>query len=137
MKGVRGDDLHTRKEQVQVGDDHVFEPHERMGRIVLRTLGRHWHEAWQGRGNLDASGVFARLVAYDHEQIEAKVGNVRERMTRIHRERREDGEDFAPKVVVCRRPLRGCEVTVRPQMNAVRRERGEQRIAQVRALLME
>jgi hypothetical protein len=93
----RAEDLHSRKEPVEVRLDELLEEHE-----LLRLAGaaRHRHEAGERRRHLDARerGALLLLVAELDRERQRQVRDERERMRRVERERREDGEHDALEV---------------------------------------
>ena len=90
-EGVDADDRHAGEELVEVGGDELLEPDEVVAprawpRPAGRPGARHGHQARQRRGHLDAGEeLLAVLVAQQHRQVEAQVGDVRERAGRGRR----------------------------------------------------
>ena len=103
-EGVVARDLHAREEQPEVRTDEVLE------RQVLQRP--HGHPARQRLGHLHAREVLdARFgFAQLHGEREREIGDVREWMPRIHRQRREHGENLRVEEGVHRQPLARIEV---------------------------
>ena len=75
--------------------------------VRLAVGGRAGDQARQDAGDLHAGEPLAELrVAHDDGEVEAEVGDVRERVARPERERRQHGEDFAQEVLAQRLLLR-------------------------------
>ena len=88
------------EERLEVGADHLLERDE----LVRR---RERHPARQDLGHLDpGEALLAVRAAQHHGEREAQVGDVRERVARVDRERREDRKDVGVEVRVEVRPGR-------------------------------
>ncbi len=100
-------DDHAGEQGFQMGDDQVLHGDEAVAHVAALVLGQviDGHEAVQVSRNLHAGEV--RLaggwVLHQHGEVERAAGDVRERMCRIHGERRQDGEHLLS--VVAREPL--------------------------------
>ena len=95
------EDLHAEEQGIQVGLDHLVDEHE------PRRLDHD--QARQDLGDLDPreAALAALRVAQSDRDRQAQRRDVRERMARVDRERREDGEDLleeplAERLVVLR-----------------------------------
>ena len=84
---VHRHDLHPREQHVEVGGDHLFLRDETFTvgqRQQARDVRRHLH----AREPAD----LRRRVARDDGEVQRQVGDVREGVRRIHRQRRQDRE---------------------------------------------
>ena len=92
-EGVLADDLHTGKQLAHVERNHLLERNEPLPV-------RQSDEARQQRRHLDTgeAHLVTDRVAHHHREVEREVRNVRKGMRRIHRERREHGENPGTKL---------------------------------------
>ncbi|MCG3163931.1 MAG: hypothetical protein JMDDDDMK_05390 [Acidobacteria bacterium] len=87
------DDAHSGKERFDVRRHHLFEHHETI------TFASDWNQPGHIRRQFDAGEarfilLVLRLFRDDQDaQVHADVRDVRERMARINRKRRENGKD--------------------------------------------
>ena len=97
-EGVPPEDLDAGEQRLQVGADDLLQRHERVGR-------RQRHPARQDLGHLDPrEPLLAVGAAQHHGQREAEVRDVRERMARIDRERREHRKHVGLEIARRRAP---------------------------------
>ena len=104
---LMGEDVHAREQGVEVGADHLFERHE-------AVAARQRRETRERGRDLDAGHalVARRRVGDHHREVERHRRDVRERVCRIDREWREDGEDLLREVGVEEGPVAVIEVVV-------------------------
>ena len=112
--GVAGDpeqlaglEIHVGKQDVQVVRHHLLERHEHRIAVGPQEPGhaeadRHLDP---GERRLEVLAVVER-----HQQIEREVGQERERVRRVHRQRRDQREDVAQIVLAQPRLLRAAEI---------------------------
>ncbi len=128
-EGVRLEDLHTREEGLEVRGDDLLEPGEPLLRRLAGILALfcrcavrrgHGHQAGQRRArHLDAGeALLPALVAHQHGEVVAHVGDVREGPPGVEGERREHREDLLGKVCVESRLLGGVERSVVDDVDA-------------------
>ena len=119
--------------------DEVLEEDERVLRRSARCLDAvHLEEARQHHRHLhDAEPRLGLAFAREHDaEVQALVADVRERMARVDRDRREDREDFVVETLVERRERIGRErVGAHEQERAVGPERGQEAAHEPRHLL--
>src|SRR5580700_2659102 len=105
MKGMRLDHIHAAKQRRQVGRNNLLEPDESL--LARRTLAAllagslQRNELRQRVRDLHAREMFhAVLVADQHRQVQAEVGDVRKWAAGIESQRCEDRKDRLAKVLV-------------------------------------
>lgn len=88
------EDVHPGEQHPEVRRAHLLDG-DRLG-----AVGAHTHEAADVAGDLYACEALGVLtgVADDHREVEAEVGDVRERVRRVDGQRCEDGEDLLAEV---------------------------------------
>ena len=125
----------AREERLDVGAHDVLEEHER-GAAVGKGR-RELDEAGEHRRQLDARELRASLVLDRDREVLAAVGDVRERMPGVERQRRQDGRDLALEVAreVRRQILRVVGRLEEP--DAVRGQLRPQRVGPALGLLVE
>ncbi len=134
---MRLHDLHSRKEGIQVGRDHLFNPH--VGLLAPRpaALGggflraRQGYQRGQGIGNFEAREVLvARGIANQHRHIQAEVGNVREGPALVEGQRREHRKNDFGIVAFADRQLLGIQLRIGHDVDALLAERGFELVLQ-------
>ena len=130
---VRAEDLHPREQRAEMRADHLLERHE----VIRAAL--DGNPAWEGLRHLHAGEMLVAVfgLAKLHRQREREVRDVRERMARIDRERRQHGEYVRLEERVHRLALGGGELRHRQQAHAVRAQRGQQQLVQAAARLLQ
>ncbi len=95
-EGMVRDDLHPWEKRGQVQSDHILERDVALGPDSRKIEG---DEARQDRRHLDSGEplLLALRVADHHRQVERKVRDVGERVTRVDRQRRQHREDLLPE----------------------------------------
>ena len=99
-EGVPAQDLHAGEERLEIGADDLLQRHELVGRDQrhpARQDLRHLHPG---------EALLAVRAPQHHRERQAQVGDVGERMARIHRERRQHREHVGVEVRVEPCPLR-------------------------------
>ena len=94
---------HAREDGPDVPGDEVLEEHERVLRRSPSALSaRHLDEAREHHRHLhDAEARLALALAREHHaEVQALVANVRERVARVDRDRRQDREDLVVEALV-------------------------------------
>ncbi len=90
---------HSREDRADVPRNDLFDEDERVPRrlAVRRADARHLHEARDHHRHLhDTERRLAAAVAIEHDaEVQGLVAEVRERVTRVDGDRREDREDLA------------------------------------------
>ena len=90
-------DLQAGKQRLQIGGDDLLQPDKAGG--GQGAVAGAGDKARQDAGNFHAGEPLAKLrVAHDDREIEAEVGNVRERMPRPQRQRRQHREHVALEI---------------------------------------
>ncbi len=132
---VRALDDRAREERLDVGAHDVLDEHER-GAAAGKRRGE-LDEAWKHGRKLDARELRASLVLDRDREVLAAVGDVRERMPGVERQRRQDGRDLALKVAgEVRREVLGV-VGGLEELDPVRGQLRPQRVGPALGLLVE
>ena len=95
---VRRDDVDAGEEILKVGLDDVFEKHERPAAAGQRS--RQLDEARERVRHLHPGELRAMPVSDDDGQVAAAVRNIRERMARVERQRRQHRADRRVEVLL-------------------------------------
>ena len=146
--GIAGDterravhNIHAGKKQVEVTGDHVFQPNE--GNVTVRACSgccfrlaifpQHVRDIDEARDHIrdfeanELGFVVRRAFALDpNSKVEAEVGNERERVRMIDRQRGQYRVDFFVEVLPQRVTAGGVEIFCRGNRNIVLREPTEQ-----------
>ena len=134
--GVAGDDLVAGVERGQLEPDHVLEQHERVlaGRPGQRHEAGHdlARDAHHGQGGVRQDTRRHRLDRDD--QAERAVGEVRERMPGVDRQRGEDRHERPPEIVLQEPLLLGGDLLGTDEPDAFRREDGPQLLQEAAVL---
>ena len=133
------DDLETGEQPVEVGGDHLLDPdqrgrarrrrprHRRRARAVGGGVVLHQQQAREVRRHLESSELLAGVaVAHHHRQVDAAIGDVRERMAGVEGERREDGEQLGLETAAQRGLLRVVELAVADDADAALGQAGQE-----------
>ena len=113
-------DLHAWEERAQVGADQLLQRHELVGAA-------EWYPAREALRDFDACEMldaFHRVADLDGKG-QRQVGDVRERVSGIDRERRQNRKHLRFKETVDCQPLGRRQIRHRDQFDATRRERGQ------------
>ena len=133
---VRALDLRAGEQLLDVAANDVFEEAVRDARLRRQVIGQR-HKARQHARHLDARELGPPGMAHAHREVHAQVRDIRERVPRVERQRREDGKDVILEIlgqprVDRRRVLGGLE-----KVDALGGEQRPQRLAPARGLIVD
>ncbi len=133
---VRALDLRAGEELLDVAADDVFEEAVRHAGLRRQVVGQR-HEARQHARHLDARELRAPGMAHAHREVHAQVRDIRERVPRVERQRRQHGKDVILEVLgepgIDRRRVFGRLEKV----DALGGEQRPQRLAPARGLIVD
>ncbi len=97
---VRLDDPRAGKQPAEVGGEELLEPGQRDRRAArTRIRGRHGDQPRQHVGHFHAGEVPAAIGTVEqHRQVEAEIGDARERVAGVHAQGRADGKHHVLEV---------------------------------------
>ncbi len=123
------------KERFDVGAHDVLNEHER--HAAAGELRRQLEKAWQHRWQLDARELGPPLMLDRHREVLAPVGDVREGVAGVERERCQHRRDLALKIAGQERRQLLRVLSRLEELDAVGRELGAKRIGPASGLLIE